>query len=93
MIPCNSHVDPVRTEKTGTQQILISHVCDNDERKSKGIIADKNLLQVCSMNESESESVVVNESSTEDIKSESIKKSINRNEEKGTIDKTDDGEP
>ena len=41
----NFHVDPVRTEITGTQQIPISG-------KSKGIIVDKNLLQVCSTDES-----------------------------------------
>ena len=39
----NSHVDPVRTEMTGTQQILILHVFDLDESKSKEILADKNL--------------------------------------------------
>ena len=37
----NYHVDPVRTKTTGTQHIPISHVCSLDERKSKGIIADK----------------------------------------------------
>ena len=59
----NLHIDPVRTEITGTQQIPISHVCDSDERKSKGIIVDKTILQVCSTEESESLGVIVDESS------------------------------
>ena len=45
----NSKVDPVRTEMTGMQQVPIWHVCNLDESKSKGIIVDKNLLQVFSM--------------------------------------------
>ena len=44
----NLHVDPVRTEMTSMQQIMISHVCDSYKSKSKGIIKDENLLQVCS---------------------------------------------
>ena len=39
----NFHVEPVRTEMTGTQQILISHICDSDESKSKFILAEKKL--------------------------------------------------
>ena len=50
----NSYVDPVRVKITGKQHIQISHVCDSDEIKSKGIIVVKNILQVCSMNERES---------------------------------------
>ena len=42
----NLHVDPVRTEITGTQQIPILHVCDSGKRKPKGIISDGTLLQV-----------------------------------------------
>ena len=72
----NFHVDPVRTEITGTQQILIYQVWDLDKSESKGIIADKNLLQVFSMDERESESVINNEISTEKSESESIYKSI-----------------
>ena len=55
----NFHVDPIRTEMTGTQQIYILHVYSSDKSKSKGIIADKNLLQFCSADESEPESVIV----------------------------------
>ena len=58
----NSHVDPVRTEMTGTQQIMILHVCDSDESESKEILTDENLSQVCSEDKSESEIVTVNES-------------------------------
>ena len=43
----NSHVDPVRTEMTSMQQILISHVCDSYKSESKGIIAYKISSQVC----------------------------------------------
>ena len=43
----NLHVDPIRTEMTGTQKIPTSHVCDLDESESKGIIAEKNLSQAC----------------------------------------------
>ena len=50
----NLHVDPVRMEISGLQQILISHVCDLEESESKGIIKDKNLLQVCSIHKSKS---------------------------------------
>ena len=37
----NSHVEPARTETNGTQQIMILHVCDFDESKSKDILADE----------------------------------------------------
>ena len=50
----NFNVDPVRTKMTGMQQIPISYVCDSEDSKSKGIIADKNLSQVCSTDECES---------------------------------------
>ena len=50
---------PVRTEMTGKKQILILHVCSTDDIKSKEFLADKNLSQVCSMDEGESESFIV----------------------------------
>ena len=50
----NLHVDPVRMERTGTQYIPISHICDLKKIKSKGILAEKNLLQVSSTKKSES---------------------------------------
>ena len=42
------HVEHIRTKITGIQQIPILHVCDLDDRKPKGIITDKQLLQLCS---------------------------------------------
>ena len=48
------------------QQIPILHVCDFYKCKSKGIIADKNLSQVCSTDKSKSESVIVNKISTKE---------------------------
>ena len=60
----NSHVDPVITKINGTQQILISHICDSDESESKTIIIDKNLSEVYSTDETKSESVIVDECST-----------------------------
>ena len=89
----NLHVDPVRTEMTGTKQIMISYVCDSDKRKSKEIIADENLLQVCSKDERESEGFIADESSTEESESERIHKSINRNKEKYAINETEHEKP
>ena len=54
---------------------------------------DKNLSQVCSKDEGESESAIVDESSTEEIKSESVYKIINTNKEKYAIHETDHEEP
>ena len=65
-IAFNFHVDPVRNKITGMQQIPILHVCDFYKCKSKGIIADKNLSQVCSTDKSKSESVIVNKISTKE---------------------------
>ena len=85
----NSHIDPVRTETTGTQHIPISHVCDSDKSESKEILADETLLKVCYTDESESENITANESSTEESESESVRKSINTNIEKYAIDETE----
>ena len=54
---------------------------------------NKTIPQVCSTNESESESVIVNGSSTEESKPESAHKTINTNEEKYAIYKIDHEEP
>ena len=78
---------------TGTQQVPISHVCDLDENKSEDIPAEKNLLQVCSTDVGKSESVIVDESSTEESETESVHKSTNTNEEKYEIGKTQNEEP
>ena len=73
----NLRVNLVLTEMTCTQHIPISYVCDSDERKSKGILVDEKLSKFYYTDESESESVIVNENSTEESESESGHKSIN----------------
>ena len=75
----NFPVDPVRKKTTGMQQIPISYVCDLYKKKSKGIIADKKMLQVCFMDRSESESIIIDDISTEESESESVHKRINTN--------------
>ena len=62
-------------------------------KKSKGIITDKNLSQVCSTDKSESEIGIFDESSTEESKSKRVHKSINKNKEKYVIDEKKDEEP
>ena len=89
----NLHVYPVRMEMTDMQHIPISHVCDVDDSKSKEILVDGNLFQVCSTEEGESESVIVDEISTEDRELGIVQKSINTNKEKYAIDETDHEEP
>ena len=82
----NSQIDPIKKEMTGTQHIPILYVYSLDESESKGFIADENLSQVCSTYESESESVIVDEISTEESESVSVQKSINTNNEEYAID-------
>ena len=74
---------------TNTQQIPISQVCVSDESESKEILANKNLLQVCSTDKGKSEIVIVDEISTKERESEIFHKIINENKEKGAIDETD----
>ena len=59
----NLHVDPVRPEIIGMQQITILHVFDSEKRKSKDILADETLSQVCSTIKRKSESFMIDESS------------------------------
>ena len=68
----NSYIDPVVTEMTGMQHIPISHVWSMDKSESKEFIAEKILSQVCSTDKGESESVIINESSTEERESGSV---------------------
>ena len=89
----NLHVQPVRTEITGMQQILILRVCDSNESESKEILLVEILSQVYSTDYIESESVIFNEISTEENESESVHKSINRNKEKYSIDETEYEKP
>ena len=77
----SSHIDPVRTKMTGIQQIPIAYVCDFDGSKSKYFLVDENLSQVCSTDDGEPESVIFDESSTEESESERVHKIINTNEE------------
>ena len=60
-----------------------------DQKRS---LKGKTLLKVCSTDKSKSQTVIGDESSTEDRKSESVHKSINKNEEKYTIDETENKE-
>ena len=62
----NLHVDPVRTEMTGTLQIPNFHFCDLDESKSEEVLTDKTLLGFCSTDEDKLESVIIDKSSTEE---------------------------
>ena len=62
----NLHIYAVRTEITGTKQILTSHICSMDESESEEFLVDKNLSQVYSTDEDESKSIISDESSTEE---------------------------
>ena len=64
----NSHVYPVRTEMTDTQQIPISHICDLDESESKGINHRQKLIASMLYGRDQSERFIVDKSSTEEIK-------------------------
>ena len=63
---------------TGTQHILILHVCSTEDSKSKEFLLDGNLSHVYSIDEGKPESVIVNKSSTVGRKSELFHKSINK---------------
>ena len=76
---------------TGTQQILILHVCYSDENESRGIVAEIFLPQVCYMDKGKLESVIINESSMEEREPESVHKSINI--KKNVIDVIEDEGP
>ena len=96
----NSHVETVRTQMTITQKMNISQmntknilnlcVCYSGKNESKWIIVDQNLSQFCSTDESESERVIVNESSMEEIESKSVHNIFYTNEVKNSIDETED---
>ena len=69
---------PVRMEMNGVRQILISHVCSMDGRKSNEFLVDEALLQVCSIEKDESKSIIADKSYTEEIKSEYFHKILNK---------------
>ena len=56
----NSDNYPVKTEMTGTKQILILLVCSTNESKLKQFLLEKTLSQICSTNEDESKGIIFN---------------------------------
>ena len=74
----NLHVYPVITEMNGTQQILTSHVYSMDESELRNFPVDKTLLQICSIDEDKSKSIIADECSTNDDESECVHKNINK---------------
>ena len=63
---------------TGKKQILVSYVFSTDGSKSEDFLLEETLLQFCFMYEDKSKSIIVDTSSTEEIKSEYIHKNINK---------------
>ena len=55
----NSHAYLVRTEMNGTQQISTSHVYSKDNSELKEFLVDENILQICSTDKDESESIII----------------------------------
>ena len=47
----NSYFEPVRTEMTGTKQIPISRDFDSEDTKSKEILLDETISEMCSTDE------------------------------------------
>ena len=78
---------------TGSQQITILNIFSLDKSKWKGIITCEKWSQVYSTDKVESESVITDESSMDESESESVRKIINTNEEKYSIDETEHEEP
>ena len=68
------------------QHIPILQFFSSDKSKSKGMISEKNLLQVCSIYSRKPERVIVNDSSTEEIELKSVHKSMSTNGVKDKID-------
>ena len=78
MTRLNSHVDPVRMGMASTQKIPNSQVCSMEERKPKGIKADKRLSHVCSTDKREPKRFIVNACSSDESESKSVHISINK---------------
>ena len=55
----NSHVYPIRTGENGTQQISTSQGYSKDESELKEFLVDENLSHICSTDEDESKSIIV----------------------------------
>ena len=103
MTRLNSYVDPVRTQvnntqnmnkyDTSTQKTPDFRVFYSDESESKRINADETLSHVCSTDERESKSVIVNEYYLEKSESKSVHIRVNTSEVKDAMNETKDEEP
>ena len=78
----NLHVYPVRTEMTVTQKIPISHVYSNTESELKEFLVDGTILQICSTNENESKSIIIDKCFMKEDESECVHKNINKKRRK-----------
>ena len=76
---------------TGTKQILISHVFSTYESETEELLAGKTLSQVCSTDENELKSIISDESSTEESKTECVQRNINK--EKDAKNEAEHDEP
>ena len=63
---------------TGSKHIHILQVCSIDYNESKYFLVNKNLLHVCSTDEGKSKSIIADEFSTEEIESECVHRSVNK---------------
>ena len=68
----DSHIDPVNTEMTGTNYILMLYICFKDESESEEFLVEKTLSRVYSTDMDKSKIITVNENSTDDSKSECV---------------------
>ena len=93
MMRFNFHVVPVITPMTSTQNIPNSKVCSSDKSKPKGINADKSLSYVCSMDESELKTFIVNACSSDESKLKRVHIIVNTNEVKDAMNETKYEEP
>ena len=74
----NSHVYPVRTEMTGTKQIIISYVCYTEKSKQEEFLVDKTSPQIYSTDKDESKIIIFHEISMEESESECVHKNTNK---------------
>ena len=98
MMRLNSHIGPVRTQMTNTQNMNISdmnmqnipnlRVCYLYEIESKSINADETLLHVYSTDESESKSIIKNSCSLDKRESKIVRINANTSEVKYAMNET-----
>ena len=74
----NLDTEPVRMEMPVINHIPISRIFSTEKGELKEYLVNKNLSQVYSTDEGKSESIITAESSTEEIKLESVHKIINK---------------